>query len=384
MKTSYLLIFVFISQLLCFGQTPYTSLIIMPQGYSISTLNGFGTSRLINNSSNLNSLNPAALDNFKKTSLGLSYSYESKIENGWLGGMGGERVKNYFPNSAGLIYPFKSLRFGFSFNQLYNWQLDIGKVSVTTNPDGLVKYYEPKYRVKVYTYSFLASFTFTNIFGEDNFSFGARFSRNRLYYYQSIMYVGAEGIIYQNNYSFGIIYKHFCNNTESIQAGITYDSPVEFTGIMNYKENKYPDLITNRPIEFYRMETWIRSRVPGKLSLDYNLDVITKLKILGGFNYVFWNSSYQLNYKDQIEINGSILYPYNSTVSTSLGFYSTSVQFKEDLMNVNSKLNAFYLTGGIVVDYNMLSFDMSIADSHLFSGKGRKQTIGKFALAYQL
>ncbi len=48
------------------------------------------------------------------------------------------------------------------------------------------------------------------------------------------------------------------------------------------------------------------------------------------------------------------------------------------------KMNALFLIGGLRFNYDIFSADLAIADSHLFSGDFRKQTIGKLAIGVQL
>ena len=48
------------------------------------------------------------------------------------------------------------------------------------------------------------------------------------------------------------------------------------------------------------------------------------------------------------------------------------------------KMNALFLIGGLRFNYDIFSADLAIADSHLFGGDFRKQTIGKLAIGVQL
>ena len=48
------------------------------------------------------------------------------------------------------------------------------------------------------------------------------------------------------------------------------------------------------------------------------------------------------------------------------------------------KMDALFFIGGLRFNYDIFSADLAIADSHLFSGDFRKQTIGKLAIGVQL
>jgi len=370
-----------------FAQTyPVVSTLFMPQGYSINTLNGYGTSRLYNTPSNLNFINPASLNNFERISFGISYELQSRIKNGWIADIGGYSIKDYYPKSGGIVFPFSKLRLALAFGQAYNWQMDLGKIEVTTveHPDGTGQYISPVYKTKLYNYSLLASLSESNIFADDKFSLGIRITENILTQYEEIWINTAEGDASTLNLSIGTVYKYNFNNDKYIETGISYETPVELKGKINMKGNEL-----NHNGDTYRhivQDFSLFGYVPGKICLDYNFNFINGLRILGTFNYNYWKSNFFNNYDDQLEIAGSFVFNLSSKMNASVGYYSTDFNIKKDdyYIRLNDKLKAFYITGGIIFNYDAYYIDLSIADSHILSDEGRKQTIAKFAVSLQI
>lgn len=88
--------------------------------------------------------------------------------------------------------------------------------------------------------------------------------------------------------------------------------------------------------------------------------------------------------KNQIEFSASGIYRINDMIAPSFGFYYTDKNFDENFFDINEKNGALFLIGGLRFNYDIYSADLAIADSHLFSGDYRKQTIGKLAIGVQL
>lgn len=114
------------------------------------------------------------------------------------------------------------------------------------------------------------------------------------------------------------------------------------------------------------------------------VDAAKDLMFLGSLRTVFWSNQKE-NYKDQLEISFSTLYEFSEIVNASLGFYSTDFKIKNSSYNrLESEFNAFFITAGLKLNISMISIDLACADSHLFSGEFRKQTIIKLAAGVQL
>ena len=84
--------------------------------------------------------------------------------------------------------------------------------------------------------------------------------------------------------------------------------------------------------------------------------------------------------KNQLEFSASGIYRINEMFAPSFGFYYTDKNFDEDFFDINEKIDALFFIGGLRFNYDIFSADLAIADSHLFSGDFRKQTIGKLAI----
>ena len=75
MKKITVLIFCILLTGKALSQTAEYNVLLIPQGYTLNLLNGYGTSALFNNVSNISSVNPAALEYFNKSVAGFSYEF---------------------------------------------------------------------------------------------------------------------------------------------------------------------------------------------------------------------------------------------------------------------------------------------------------------------
>lgn len=144
-----------------YSQVAATNPIILPQGYSLNLLNSKGTSGINNSVSNINFINPAALDEFYKITAGISYEYQTNIKEAWFAGIGYKRYSNITPQSFGLIIPIKELKIGISAGQTYKSNMDLGEIPTTTTeqPDGAGETFNADFKTNIYSYSFLLSYS---------------------------------------------------------------------------------------------------------------------------------------------------------------------------------------------------------------------------------
>ncbi len=99
---------------------------------------------------------------------------------------------------------------------------------------------------------------------------------------------------------------------------------------------------------------------------------------------MFWKTETN-DLKDQIEFSVSTVYKINEMFTTSIGYYNTNYQYENNYYSqLNSELNSFFITAGLRLNIQNYYVDFAIADSHLFSGDFRKQTIGKLAVGITL
>ena len=90
-----------------------------PQGFPLSLINGYGNSGLLNDVSNIGSMNPAALENYDSKAIGISYQFgpQFKISEFTIRY---ERLSKIIPQSIGFVYPIGELKIGLSMHQKYN------------------------------------------------------------------------------------------------------------------------------------------------------------------------------------------------------------------------------------------------------------------------
>ncbi len=363
----------------------------MPQGYSINSLNSQGTSNILNSPENISFINPAALSNFENVAVSASYQFETKVKEAWFAEIGGERTNNFVPKSAGAVIPIYGFTLGLSSGQLYNWEIDFGKIEKKTfeNPDGTGEFYELEMKTRIYTYSALGSFSLNDIFTSDKLSIGARFNYNSINYFEKIITSEGEVNDNQNNFNIGAVYQYNLSGNKYLQFGLSYSSPIDFSSLIKYKQidngggtidplsdNSGNDLIIGLQNEFA-----FESKVPAKASFDFNLNMWERFQLIGGLNFVNW--SIWENAKDQVETFASGIYKLNNDAYFSFGFFTTGRKFKEDILDFNDELSGAYLTAGASYKFKFIKFDLSVANGNfLLSGKAYQNTIGKFGLSF--
>lgn len=90
----------------------------LPQGRVLESLSGYGYSQSISGfANNISDRNPATLSLIEKSSLGISYQWDSKIEEAWFAEIGHERIHDQIPQSFSLVLPVKGFRIGYGFGQ---------------------------------------------------------------------------------------------------------------------------------------------------------------------------------------------------------------------------------------------------------------------------
>lgn len=363
------------------------SLMIFPQGNTIESLSGYGNSGLINSTSNISGLNPAALNNIKNKSAGISYQFESGINDVWIGVFKYKRITNFVPQSAGFILPYKNWRFGLSMSQHYNSFIFTPPIPVTTmeQPDGTGEFITAEYRTNLYDYSIITSYVFENIFNNAELSVGTRIGWGNLIYNASLADVQADIKDNSTTFSIGGVYKQKLEDKKYIQLGLYYESGTNFKSQYSYNgkgafrsndSNYYQIQTSNLPFE---------AKFPSKMQFDFDVDIISNLKLLGNLSYIFWKDV-KTNAANNIEFSFSGFYEFNDLFSASAGFYNATLNF--DYVppilgsDINKEMKALYLTAGFVINLKEFKIDAAFADSHLISGAYRQQTIGKLGIGY--
>ena len=361
------------------------SVFLFPQGDPIGELNSFGTSGLLNNISNIGSINPAALNNFEKVSFGFSYQLETKLNEAWIAGIGYKRNENFLPQSIGFLYPYKNFRLGLSFRQAYNGIMDIGPIPITTAeyPDGTGEFIDYQEKIILYDYSLLVSYSFKNIADTWNFSIGARFNIEHMT--ENTNGLSDISISYSDNsWAAGIMLEKRFEANKYLQFGLLYEKDINLTGHLQGSSNLTitPNIDSLRLTNYVVIDTYI-AQFPAKLKFDFDISMISNIKFLGSISDIFWKNINNSN-PDEFEYAGSVVYTFNDNLSSSLGFFSTRKKYNSinKYFNTDKNLQAFFLILGSSLNIDNIQIDFSLADSHAFSGDWRKQTIGKLSIGY--
>jgi len=361
------------------------------QAFSKGAISSYGASTLVNKIENIGYLNPSALNSFDNLSVGFSYQFESKIDEAYIAHIGYSRMAEELPESFGIVYSYENFRIGFGFGQAYNGKLDVGPISFTTpeNPDGIGQTFEPVFETTIQSYSLITSYSVENIFqSNDEISLGFRINRNVLHAREQLDQFFLDEKVFGFSFAVGANYYSNLPGGNKLGVGLFYESPMEFSKYSTYKDlaiNR-PDTTLGEPYVINYLPVYLSGRIPAKLMFDIDFGVNDELRILGSISSVFWNDSDD-GYLNQINFSGSVVYRYFENINLSAGLFSSTRKYNTELtryFNVEESESAVYLTAGVNVKYSGFDLDLSLADSHMFSGDWRKQTIVKVGLGYAL
>lgn len=364
----------------------------MIQAFSKGAISSYGTSTLVNKVENIAYLNPSALNHFDNFSVSLSYLFESKIEEAWIARMGHSRVAEEIPESFGIIYPYENFRVGFGFGHAYNGSIDTDPIEVTTieNPDGTGETFELIDEVTVQSYTLSTSYSVENIFqSEDELSIGFRLNRNVLHDNERLNKISVDERAYCYSFAIGANYYASLLNGNKLGVGLFYESKMEFSKYYTIDPDDLTIYNPDTTRQYYVIEAYpyeLIGKVPSKLIVDVDLDIHEDIEILGSVSSIFWNKSASI-YNDQINFSGSVVYKRFENFILSAGLFSSTRKLNNNFtryFNVKESESAVYLTAGVDYKYSGFEFDLSLADSNMFSGDWRKQTIVKVGLGYSL
>ena len=366
-----------------------TQAIIAPQGFGINLLNSKGNSSIDNDKSNIGFMNPAAISNFESYAFGLSYQLSSKIEECWIADIGTSRKNDWMPQSACGVFNFDNFSFGLGFGQKYNGSLDFDSIPITTSqyPDGTGEFITVEHRTRVQTYSLSASYSFPEVFGESSsLDIGFRYSYNHLKFYEKFWEMTIDESDNIGSYAFGLQYSSQISDSRMLRVGFSYEIEPDFEKVYEYNNGL---IYISDPDSNGRIPAYINSKynlvgsVPDKFNLDVSADLTEFFRINTMITGVLWEADNDY-IKNQLEFSASGIYRINEMFAPSFGFYYTDKNFDEDFFDINEKNNALFLIAGLRFNYDIFSADLVIADSQLFGGDFRKQTIGKIAIGVQL
>jgi hypothetical protein len=331
-------------------------------------------------------MNPASLSNFNNYSFGLSYQLSSEIEEGWIADIGSNRKNDWMPQSAGGLYKINDLSIGIGFGQKYNGGLFSEPIPITTveDPGGTGEYFTFEIQSRVQSYSLSASYAFTEMFSESStIEIGLRYSYNHLEHYDRVWHTSVTETDNVGSYAFGILYSNQIFDSNRIKVGFSYEIEPDFKKVYEYNSFLINNDPNNGNIIRLSEEYTLVGSVPDKFNLDVSADLSESFRLNAMITGVLWEADND-QVKNQLEFSASGIYRINEMFAPSFGFYYTDKNFDEDFFDINEKMDALFFIGGLRFNYDIFSADLAIADSHLFSGDFRKQTICKLAVGVSL
>jgi len=345
-----------------------------PYGYVFQTLSEYGPS---NNSLigiwNIGSSNPASTTDFQKAQLSVSYQYKTpaKLDNDFLINSKLEQSNKAIPQAVSLLFPYKSLRFGFSFSSVY---------SILFSYDPCIHLKNRKEETSVYDGSIILAYDIPIPFQtEDHLSIGCQVSTKSIFYnctpiltisdkdWSKTAVFWTAGIRYkfQNSYGMENLIGVFYEKGGYISKLLSTDK-LELDEVWIYKDYGNA-LIPNK------LHVGISSEIVKQLFIDCNASVLKHNKL------IIEGQTFYKDLKDQWEYSASLIYRNTPKFVASIGsFYS------ENLNTFDGMSVIAYLTSGIKINIQKYDILVSVADSHLFSDKYQQNTIIKFGMGYYL
>jgi hypothetical protein len=203
-------------------------------------------------------------------------------------------------------------------------------------------------------------------------------------FYESLWRINISESDVSSNFNIGIQYSYDITENRKVKIGFCYETQVEFSSPISVELDSLDINSGNgRYIGAQLYNTSIAGSIPNDFKLDVSADLTDNLKLNTLITGVLWEND-DNNLINQLELSASSIYQINELFAPSFGFYYTDKNFDEDFFDINEKMNALFLIGGLRFNFNIFSADLAIADSHLFSGDFRKQTIAKLALGINL
>jgi hypothetical protein len=353
----------------------------LPQGYVIGSLSarGYNPSALTTLTT-LGRSNPAALTDLG-FGFGLSYQYTTKISPAWIGGFNHKRIFNSIPQSIGLTGSICNLHLGVAMNQVYNSEIDYGELSailIAPNSQGYIEIgtYRPKREETVCRYSLSASYYLNSL---KTIAVGLRYSLNQLNFSYGLNLISMDApdsIDFEDNgyeektnaghLSIGIRYNTPEGSFPRQKAGFFYESKVKFRHSFYY----------------YSEKLHLSADIPTKIHSGIYLELSNGLFFSENVSYYFWKQTRYSNLRNQPEFAVNAGFPVRKNLILSGGVFYTNYHRTDFSDKENTNFRAIYLTLGSIYRLKDFSLELTCADSHLFSGEYRKQTIVKAGIGY--
>ncbi len=369
MKLSFITI-IFLGFIAIFPQSYYSPLgyiniiNINQQGVITDQLNSMGTSAILNNVDNIGSMNPASIWYLHSFSAGLSYQFHSNIyENPPSSGII-SRAYNYVPQSFGATYHFNEFSFGLGYGQKYNFNYELNEFISYTSQSW-------KYKQMLQYYSLITAYTVKNIFDANSeLTFGFKYIYNHHFEDKTISNIPLEGTFKGNRFEGGFHFRYNLDKERNINFGFSYMNKLEMQSTMHYKDST---IIKQNPrIKF--IEPQIEFMFPAQFNIDLTFKSSAKLILVGSCKIINM-AEIESDIINQPDLSFSGIYLFGKDLSASLGVFDENRKYKHG--DLETEMDAFFITAGITLKIEMVNIDIALADSHLGSDKNLKQIIGK-------
>ncbi len=387
MKTNYLLTFLVCS--FTFAQSRVNSepvnQAILPQAVRWQALssNGF-TYNFPTTLSQISGSNPAALNGFDTLALGLSYQFDSDLNEAYFAKIGYVDNYLYMPQSIALAYPYNDLfTFGVSAAQKYNGGLDLGKTPITTitKPEGTGEFFSPDIRTHIISLSAIIAIDLEKSL--PGLSFALRYNFDRFSYEDKIMDLESNASGSSSSFAAGLAYQINAGFSTIEVAGF-YEQGANLAGTLQSNYSTRIAIDSTRGTQYYGAPlspTKAGAVLPNRwhVGLKASPDIG---QFMFEYSSIDWEGTG--NFRESTEISASYTHYFSDRLSLSLGGYSTEKKLGPELPKSWDKFSATFLTFGVQTKFRGLDVDLALADSHLSGDSWREQTIFKIAVSSSL
>jgi hypothetical protein len=163
------------------------------------------------------------------------------------------------------------------------------------------------------------------------------------------------------NISAGIRWEANNQTFQRILVGLFFDSETNFKHRFNHESE----------------DNTISGSIPTKVQVGLYLEIPYGFYFSENLTYVLWKNIYNPS-SNQSEIAVNLGFPLGKKLTLSGGAFYTN--YNTSL--TNDELRALYLIAGGTYNIKNYSIELTFADSHLFSGEYRKQTLVKAGIGY--
>lgn len=307
----------------------------------------------------LASSNPAAVNNFTRQGVGISYAYGTKInfsQDIYL-----SSPLQWLPSSFGYIFPFGNYSFAVTYHRKYDQFIDYGKIEISTieHPEGTGVFIHSTSRRKVHSFSVLFGYSFRQLFtAYDKLSFGLQTYVDYLDWKDqfgpttgtshAFGWSGKLGLIYEMKPSigFGLFYERGTN----IKSRLELDPPSHYVGSDNIYQLQFAD----------------------KIALGVRFKPVQNFTFAASLCGVLWNWTESAPYRNQLDVSLGSIYSIPHWFDISFGLYSSRSKMRDYDFE---ETEATYLNFGLRKQFGSSSLQIELFDSSHSADKIRRHSV---------